>query len=1263
MTSLILKRGKIFWIILSILTAVCLIFLINTPVNAQPSPVKPAQEIVPGRYIITMREDIIAASAARDGTRSLITMFGGTVVQEFQYAIDGFSAILTPEALEVLKRNPSIASIQPEHVIRLDPREKRGSESDQSINAVLTSLDFSASSVQNLSSYSGGLWGLDRIDQNDLPLNNYYGYNNTGSDVHVYVIDTGILPTHIEFEGRASADYVVPGYGDAIDCDGHGTHVAGTIGGVNVGVTKEARLHGVKVLDCSGSGTDGSVIAGVEYVIAHHLSPAVINMSVGGSFSQNLNDAVQNAVDAGITVVVAAGNEEDNACYYSPASAPNAITVGGTEKNDRFIAYAWNFWFGSNYGSCVDINAPGYSVYSSVIGSNSSYATYSGTSMASPHVAGAAALYLHDNPSATPAQVRAALIAQAVDTNLQYLPAGTVDLLLNTQIDPTPIAVSPIGDIESFRPEFVWNEFGGSSQYNLVVTQGVTELIDTNLNATDVCSDGQCGFTPASDLPAGDLVWKVRGYSGAGGTFAWTVFITPVDFRILNGMPSPISPEGLITEPTPTFTWSAVSGATEYHLKLVSGLTEIYIETVDDAACTGNCSFTPAAALDLNTDYQWMVEAYDGSTRGGSSSSLDLRVIELNPSGPLTASLNGTTTLSWEEVPEADAYAWQIRSGTSVVRSGSVGPAACSAGSCSVIMTNKLNSGDYTWRFNATIGSYTSDFSADPALKVARVTLTAPSGSITDKTPDFTFNHVGASNYRINLLEGGVPLLSEDFSGAACGSNCSFQLSTELESGAYTWFINAEFGGVWSDPSDSLAFSAVILTPISPSGTTLDTRPIYTWEEVPGATDYRYEVYKGTTLKFYKVVSASLVCGVDTCEHDAATTLATGDYSWRLRAKIGGVWTVYSDKLAFKVAALTLNSPKGVITTDTPTFNWSHLSEATRYELEVSGQPLVEVLAGACGSTCSYQFATPLADGSYTWRVRAELNGTWTNFTNQVSFTILNFNLISPEGTTLDTRPIYTWEPIAGATDYRYEVYKGTTLKFYKVVSASLVCGADTCEHDAAITLATGDYSWRLRAKIGGVWTVYSDKLAFKVAALTPSSPKGVITTNTPTFTWNALSGATGYELGVSGQPLVEVSSGACATNCTYQFPDPLADGSYTWRVRAELDGVWTDFTSPVAFTILNFNLIDPHGTITDLTPAFSWDEISGATDYRYEVYKGTTLKFYKVVSASSVCSGGICLHDPGVTLKVNDYKWRLRAKIGGVWTVYSDYLLFTIAP
>ena len=1262
MTSHTSKSKKIFWIFLSVLAAVCLTFTVNSVVSAQPAAVPENQEAVPGRYIITMRNDLISTADAKDGTRSLIKLFGGTVVHEYQFAIDGFSANLPPVALEVLLRNPNIQSIQPERVIRLDPREKGRIEGDQSINAVLTTLDFSANSVQNLSSYSGALWGLDRIDQNDLPLNNYYGYNNTGSNVHVYVIDTGILPTHNEFESRASADYVVPGYGDVIDCDGHGTHVAGTIGGVNVGVAKEVFLHGVKVLDCDGNGTDGSVIAGVDYVIANHLSPAVINMSVGGGYSSSLNAAVQNAINAGITVVVAAGNEEDDACYYSPSSAPNAITVGGTEKNDRFIAYAWNSWFGSNYGTCVDINAPGYYVYSSVIGSNSSYATYSGTSMASPHVAGAAALYLQSNPTATPAQVSAALIAQAVDTNLQYLPAGTVDLMLNTQIDPTPIAVSPIGDIDVLRPEFVWNEFGGSSQYNLVVTQGASELINTNLTAADACSDGQCEFFPTSDLPAGDLAWKVRGYSGAGGLFAWTSFITPVEFNILSGMPIPISPEGLMTDTTPTFTWNAVSGATEYHLKLLNGVTEIYLETVDDDACTVNCSFTPATALDLNTDYEWMVEAYVGSLWGGYTSPLEFRVIELTPTGPLTASLNGTTTLSWEEVPEADSYDWQIRSGTSVVRSGTVGAAACSAGDCSVNMTNKLNSADYTWRFNASVGGFDSDFSADANLKVARVTLTAPSGSITDKTPDFTFNHIGASDYRINLLDGGVPLLSEDFSAATCASTCVFQLSSELGSGNYTWFVKANFAGVWSDPSDSLNFSAVILTPISPSGTTLDTRPIYTWEQVPGAAYYRYEVYKGTSLLFYRKVSAA-VCGSESCQHDAATTLAAGAYSWRVRAQIGGVWTIYSDQLPFTVVALTPSSPKGVITTDMPVFTWNNLSGATRYELEVSGQPLVEVGSGSCGTNCAYQFPDPLADGSYTWRVRAELNGTWTNFTSPTAFTILKFTLLNPSGTTLDARPIYTWEQVPGAAYYRYEVYKGTTLKFYKVVSASAVCGADTCEHDAGTTLAAASYSWRLRAKIGEVWTIYSDKLLFTVAALTPSSPKGVITTDMPVFTWNNLSGATRYELEVSGQPLVEVGSGSCGTNCAYQFPDPLADGSYTWRVRAELNGTWTNFTSPTAFTILNFNLIAPQGTISDHTPAFSWGEISGATDYRYEVYKGTTLKFYKLVSASSVCSGGTCLHDPGVSLNSNSFKWRLRAKIGGVWTIYSDYLLFTIAP
>jgi subtilisin family serine protease len=265
---------------------------------------------------------------------------------------------------------------------------------------------------------------LDRIDQRDLPLNTTYNYNNTGADVRAYIIDTGIRTTHNEFGGRATWGTNTAG-GPDDDCHGHGTHVAGTVGGSTYGVAKGVSLVAVKVLNCAGSGTTTGVISGINWVAANGIEPAVANMSLGGGASTALDNAVNNAVASGITFAVAAGNSSADACNYSPARAGNAITVGATTSTDARASY-------SNFGGCVDIFAPGSGITSAWKNSNSAKKTISGTSMATPHVTGVAALYLQGHPSANPGTVAGALTSSASTNKISNPGSGSPNLLLFT---------------------------------------------------------------------------------------------------------------------------------------------------------------------------------------------------------------------------------------------------------------------------------------------------------------------------------------------------------------------------------------------------------------------------------------------------------------------------------------------------------------------------------------------------------------------------------------------------------------------------------------------------------------------------------------------------------------------------------------------------------------------------------------------------------------------------------------------------------------
>lgn len=286
-------------------------------------------------------------------------------------------------------------------------------------------------------------WGLDRIDQRDLPLNNSYTYPNTGAGVTAYVLDSGIRTTHADFGGRAVWGTNTTGDGNNTDCNGHGTHVAGTVGGTAYGVAKGVRLVAVKVLNCAGSGSLSGVAAGVDWVTANHTSgPAVANMSLGATGSNSvLEQAIRNSIVDGVTYSLASGNSNSNACNYTPARTAEAITVNASTRTDARASF-------SNYGTCTDIFAPGESITSAWYTSNTATNTISGTSMAAPHVAGAAALILGATPAATPAQVWNTMLANATPNKITNPGTGSPNRLLYVggTTTPPPSGCAPVSN-------------------------------------------------------------------------------------------------------------------------------------------------------------------------------------------------------------------------------------------------------------------------------------------------------------------------------------------------------------------------------------------------------------------------------------------------------------------------------------------------------------------------------------------------------------------------------------------------------------------------------------------------------------------------------------------------------------------------------------------------------------------------------------------------------------------------------------------------
>ncbi len=538
-------------------------------------------------YIVVFKDEVTESEI--DGeSEKMCGSVSASKERTFKHAIKGFTGRLTPAAIEEFRRNPKVKYIEQNQVIKL------------------------------VATQTAATWGIDRVDQANLPLSTTYTYNSTGSTVTAYIFDTGVRSDHVEFGGRVTSGFsAIATEPTPEDGNGHGTHVAGTVGGTTYGIAKLINIVPVKVLSATGSGTNAGVIAGLDWAVAHHVSgPAVGNMSLGGGISTALDDAVRRCVTDGIVMAVAAGNSNLDASTASPARVQQAITVGSTTNTDAKSSF-------SNHGSLVDIHAPGSLITSSWYTSSTALNTISGTSMATPHVAGAAALYLEYAPGSTPAQVETALKQFSAVGRITGLPAGTVNNLLQINFGTVPSLPAPsvpslsspanAATNVSTAPTLSWTAATAATTYNLQVSTSntfTTNLVDlTGLTTTSRAISGLANSTI--------YYWRVSS-TNSTGTSAWSTvrsFTTaaPLAIPVAPTLSSPANAATNVSR-TPTMSWNAVTGAATYEIQISTVNTFATVTFGRTGLTARSIRVTPQLAS--LTGYFWRVRAVNAAGTG-----------------------------------------------------------------------------------------------------------------------------------------------------------------------------------------------------------------------------------------------------------------------------------------------------------------------------------------------------------------------------------------------------------------------------------------------------------------------------------------------------------------------------------------------------------------------------------------------------------------------------------------------------------------------
>lgn len=841
----------------------------------------PEDETIAGQYVVMLRSEVSDAPIV---ARLLLARHGGALRRTYRSAIKGFAARLSLQQLRRLRSDPLVVLVEPDGIVYADGND------------------------------ASATWGLDRIDQRPAQLDGRYQYARTGVGVSVYIVDTGIRYSHSEFGGRASIGFDAFG-GDGTDCNGHGTHVAGTVGGRTYGVAKAVALRSVRVLNCTGSGSYSGVIAGLDWIANYAARPAVVNMSLGGGASTALDSAVSRMSRAGITVVAAAGNANSDACNVSPARAADAITVGATDKTDTRASF-------SNYGSCVDLFAPGVGITSGIHTADDAEATLNGTSMAAPHAAGAAALFLERHPMASPGEVAGALTSWATRGVVKSSASTHNDLLFTlgdttSGVDGAPSALFSVtctsavcqfsekatdadgaltkwqwdfGDgmsSASRNPshDFVWN---GTYRVTLVVTD---DKGNTGAYAAPVTIIG--GLTP-NTLPSAHFVWECKerlctfidNSSDADGT------ITKWQWNFGDGSPA-------TNQPTASRYYASV-GVYDVTLTVTDdrGGSDSQVYTISvganappiaafEASCSGlTCQFT-----DQSTDSDGTITSRSWSFGDGSPNSS-----ATSASHVFAAAGTYPVTLSVTD----DKGATNLTTRSITVATSNSPPVASFTVSCSLLVCSFTDASSDT---DGSIVKWVWDFGDGSGLTNQSSTHTYPASGTYSVSLTVTDNRGSTANtvrqVTVSSVTNAAPVA--EFTYTCTGTTCRFNDASRDADGSITsWRWEFGDGTTSSDANPIRTFAAggtyIVRLDVADNGGALGTTsrtitlaptPIQlttTAYKIKGAyqVDLVWTGASGTDVIVYRNGSILVQTANDGRHTDSARNSGRGDYLYRV---------------------------------------------------------------------------------------------------------------------------------------------------------------------------------------------------------------------------------------------------------------------------------------------------------------------------------------------------------------------------------------------